>query len=54
MRVCQYSADMYDVVIEIDEAALNEFKMNQLTEKLNESELTMIRGYFDEIWWKYF
>ena len=37
MRVCQYSADMYDVVIEIDEAALNEFKMNQLTEKLNES-----------------
>lgn len=39
LRVCQYSADMYDAVIELDEAALNEFKVNQLTEKLSSTEI---------------
>lgn len=39
MRVCQYSADMYEVLIEINENELNEFKINQLTEKLSESKI---------------
>lgn len=39
MRVCQYSADMYDVVIEVNEDELNEFKVNQLTEKLSKTEI---------------
>lgn len=39
MRVCQYSADMYDVLIEVNEDELNEFKINQLSEKLSESKI---------------
>ena len=39
MRVCQYSADMYEVLIEIDEKELNEFKINQLTDKLLKSKI---------------
>jgi hypothetical protein len=39
MRVCKYSADMYDVLIEVNEDELDEFKINQLTEKFLESKI---------------
>lgn len=38
MRVCQYSADMYDIVIERD-LNLDDFKMDQLTNDLKKSEI---------------
>ena len=44
MRVCQYSADMYDVIIEIDENELNNFKINQLTEAFMKSEIKESRN----------
>lgn len=44
MRVCQYSADMYDVVIEVNEDELNEFKVNQLTEQLSKTEIEEYSG----------
>ena len=40
MRVCQYSADMYDAVIEVNDFSdFNDFKINQLTELLSASEI---------------
>lgn len=38
MRVCQYSADMYDIVIERDLNS-DDFKMDQLTNDLKKSEI---------------
>lgn len=46
MRVCQYSADMHDIVIDFNEEDLNSVKINLLTDKISESELIGNRNDF--------